>query len=111
MKNGKLTENYLSLENDKFEHSQISSDVIDECDPVIENEYDVPALKKLRKSEVVVVAPVLKNDKMRLFKIVENLVPICVGPCGHFFEQDEYEMWALEHGTLPFSVEKFIEKL
>lgn len=29
--------------------------------------------------------------------------PLCVGPCGHFFERDECELRALETGHLPFS--------
>ena len=32
------------------------------------------------------------NIPNQFFRIMDDEVPIMVGPCGHFFEQDEYEM-------------------
>ena len=35
------------------------------------------------------------NIPNQFFRITETEVPIMVGKCGHFFEQDEYEMVSL----------------
>lgn len=32
------------------------------------------------------------NIPHQFFRIMDNEVPLTVGACGHFFEQDEYEM-------------------
>ncbi len=36
------------------------------------------------------------------FKVMDPSTPICLAPCGHFYEEDEYEMHVLEHGSAPF---------
>ncbi len=33
------------------------------------------------------------------FRVMDTEVPLCCGPCGHFFEQDEYEMVSAASGT------------
>ena len=32
------------------------------------------------------------NIPNQFFRMMDDEVPLMVGPCGHFFEQDEYEM-------------------
>lgn len=33
-----------------------------------------------------------QNIPYQFFRIMDNEVPLTVGTCGHFYEQDEYEM-------------------
>jgi len=37
------------------------------------------------------------------FRVMDDDTPLCIGPCGHFYERDECELRSLETGTLPFS--------
>ncbi|KAG2430302.1 hypothetical protein HYH02_013779 [Chlamydomonas schloesseri] len=64
---------------------------------------DRAMLRRLKTAEVMVRTwpnPVIPKQ---YFRVMDQEVPLCCGPCGHFFEQDEYEMAALERGTAPFS--------
>ena len=41
-------------------------------------------------------------QRCHYFKVMDPSTPICLAPCGHFYEEDEYEMHVLEHGSAPF---------
>lgn len=43
-------------------------------------------------SQVVVREWPNPNIPNQFFRMMHDEVPLMVGPCGHFFEQDEYEM-------------------
>lgn len=60
-------------------------------------------LQKLRCSEVIIWRPENSMLKPKFFRIVDKSISLCCGPCGHFFEDDEFDMWSIEHGTIPFS--------
>ncbi|KXZ55139.1 hypothetical protein GPECTOR_3g29 [Gonium pectorale] len=64
---------------------------------------DRAMLRRLKTAEVMVRTwpnPIIPRQ---YFRVMDTEVPLCCGPCGHFFEQDEFEMAALERGTAPFS--------
>lgn len=60
-------------------------------------------LRALKRSEVLVRTWPSKSIPAQYFRVMDDDTPLCVGPCGHFFERDECELRALETGTLPFS--------
>lgn len=60
-------------------------------------------LRRLRASEVIIRQWPNPNIPHQYFRVMDLELPICVGPCCHFFEQDEYDMAALEKGASPFS--------
>ncbi|GMH36992.1 hypothetical protein BSKO_04865 [Bryopsis sp. KO-2023] len=64
---------------------------------------DRETLPQLAQSEVIVWRGMGGRLPARFFRVTDTSVPLCCGPCGHFFEEDEFEMWSLERGFLPFS--------
>ena len=42
------------------------------------------------------------SHRCQYFKVMDPSTPICLAACGHFYEEDEYEMYLLEHNTAPF---------
>ena len=64
--------------------------------------YNRKMLKALHPSEVIVRQ--WPGDCMRkqFFRVVDPDAQVMLGPCCHFYEQDEYEMFLLEHGHTPF---------
>ncbi|WIA11467.1 hypothetical protein OEZ85_011583 [Tetradesmus obliquus] len=63
------------------------------------------ALRKLRPSEVLQRRWPNPALPQQWFRLLDDEQPVLVGPCGHFFEAEEYEMAVLEHGRAPFSRE------
>ena len=37
------------------------------------------------------------------FRIIDPMADVICGPCGHFFEADEFDMYSLAEGKRPFS--------
>lgn len=35
---------------------------------------------------------------------MDPATPLCLAACGHFYEEDEYDMYMLEHKAAPFGV-------
>lgn len=66
---------------------------------------DRNALRRLHRSEVMMWSHPSGKLEKRFFRLMDKNVPLCCGACGHFFEQDEYEMSTLEHGRTPFARE------
>ena len=60
-------------------------------------------LRELNASEVLVRRWPNAHLPAQYFRVIDPLVDIVCGPCGHFFEADEYEMLSLAHGKRPFS--------
>eukprot|EP00873_Tetraselmis_striata_P015075 jgi/Tetstr1/435339/TSEL_024257.t1 len=58
-------------------------------------------LRNLPRSEVLIRTWPNPNIPHQFFRVMDPDLPICVGPCGHFYEQDEYEMAALEKNEAP----------
>lgn len=50
------------------------------------------ALRRLRPAEVLQQAWPGGCLRSRWFRLLDEEQPVVVGPCGHFFEADEYEM-------------------
>lgn len=53
---------------------------------------DRATLRRMRSSEVMVRTwpnPLIPHQ---FFRVMDQEVPLVVGACGHFYEQDEYEM-------------------
>lgn len=67
---------------------------------------DRATLRRLKVSEVIVRKWPNPAIPHQYFRVMDEELPLCTGPCGHFFEQDEFEMAALEQGRLPFSRDK-----
>ncbi|KAF8070897.1 5-methyltetrahydropteroyltriglutamate--homocysteine methyltransferase [Scenedesmus sp. PABB004] len=61
------------------------------------------ALRRLRPAEVLVRRWPGDALPAQWFRLLDGDTPVVVGPCGHFFEAEEYEMAVLEHGVAPFS--------
>mmetsp|Transcript_5353 Transcript_5353/g.11710 ORF Transcript_5353/g.11710 Transcript_5353/m.11710 type:complete len:1236 (+) Transcript_5353:188-3895(+) len=66
---------------------------------------DRATLRRMKTAEVIVRSWPNPNIANQYFRMMEAEVPLMVGPCGHFFEQDEYEMAGLEKSAAPFSRE------
>lgn len=54
--------------------------------------------------EVIIQQPLAANRKCRYYKIMDPATPLCLAACGHFYEEDEYDMYVLEHDGAPFGV-------
>ena len=52
--------------------------------------------------EVMVRPARQKSQRCQYFKVMDPATPICLAPCGHFYEEDEYEMHLLQNGSVPF---------
>ncbi|MEW5316653.1 MAG: hypothetical protein WDW38_008010 [Sanguina aurantia] len=63
-------------------------------------------LRRFKTSEVIVRSWPNSHIPRQYFKLMDTEVPLCAGACGHFFEQDEFEMVSLEKGYAPFSREE-----
>ncbi|GBF97536.1 hypothetical protein Rsub_10459 [Raphidocelis subcapitata] len=66
---------------------------------------DRAALRRLRAGEVLLRRWPGGARRRQWFRVVDPDAAVVVGPCGHFFEADEFEMALLEHGVAPFSRE------
>jgi hypothetical protein len=53
------------------------------------------ALRGLRPCEVLVRRWANPSLPVQWFRLLDEDQPVVVGPCGHFFEADEYEMVSL----------------
>lgn len=71
---------------------------------------DTTALEQLRLSEVMTWTLPDTNLPPKFFRIMDTSMSMCFGPCGHIFEEDEFEMWSMEHGHAPFSRNPFQNK-
>lgn len=60
-------------------------------------------LRALRRAEVLVRTWPSPHAPVQYFRIMDPETPVCLGPDGHFYEHDEYEMACLERGCTPFS--------
>uniref|UniRef100_A0A061R9P9 Intraflagellar transport protein 122 n=1 Tax=Tetraselmis sp. GSL018 TaxID=582737 RepID=A0A061R9P9_9CHLO len=60
-------------------------------------------LKNIHRSEVIIRMWPNTLISHQYFRIMDPDMPACIGPCGHFYEQDEYEMAALEKDEAPLS--------
>jgi intraflagellar transport protein 122 len=60
-------------------------------------------LRKMARSEVLIRTWGTPNTPNQYFRVMDRDVPLCVGPCGHFFERDECELKVLEMGEMPYS--------
>lgn len=67
---------------------------------------DRPMLRRMRASEVVVRRWPSPHIPAQYYRLMDPELPIICGPCGHFFELDEFEMAGLEKGYAPFSRSK-----
>lgn len=61
------------------------------------------ALRRLRPSEVL--SRRWPNPALRVqwFRLLDPDTAVVVGPCGHFYEAEEYDAAVLGHGVAPFS--------
>ncbi|KAF5843203.1 intraflagellar transport protein [Dunaliella salina] len=66
---------------------------------------DRATLRRMKDSEVMVRTWPNPHIPYQFFRVMDQEVPFVVGACGHFYEQDEYEMEGLEKGHTPFSRE------
>ncbi|KAL3157460.1 hypothetical protein ABBQ32_011927 [Trebouxia sp. C0010 RCD-2024] len=73
--------------------------MLDISHPVVADEH---MLKCLKQQEVIIRPGMHKSQRCQYFKIMDPSTPICLSPCGHLYEEDEYEMYLLEHGSAPF---------
>lgn len=53
---------------------------------------DRATMRRLKTSEVIVRPWPNPHIPAQYFRVMDTELPLCSGPCGHFFEQDEYEM-------------------
>ena len=51
--------------------------------------------------EVIVRPGMHRGQRCQYFKVMDPSTPVCLASCGHFYEEDEYEMHMLEHGSAP----------
>ncbi|KAL0036626.1 hypothetical protein WJX79_003303 [Trebouxia sp. C0005] len=73
--------------------------MLDISQPIVADE----AMLKLLKQQEVIIRPGKQGaQRCQYFKVMDPSTPICLAPCGHFYEEDEYEMHVLEHGSAPF---------
>lgn len=72
---------------------------------------DRNALRRLRSSEVLIRRWPCPHIPAQYFRIMDDEQPVCVGPCGHFFEEDEFEAACLEKGYAPLSKQKVAQAL
>jgi len=97
--------NVLRLdENDQIHHID-DAFIAQQMVPNSAIRVDRSTLRRLRTGEVVVRRWPNPHIPAQFFRIMDSELPLAVGACGHFFEQDEYEMWGLEKGHSPFSRE------
>eukprot|EP00798_Chlamydomonas_sp_ICE-L_P028208 gene28208-31309_t len=66
---------------------------------------DRAILRRMKNSEVITRSWPNPNIPNQFFRVMDLEVPLMVGCCGHFYEQDEYEMAGFEKGFAPFSHE------
>ncbi|KAK9811224.1 hypothetical protein WJX72_000251 [[Myrmecia] bisecta] len=59
-------------------------------------------LKRLKRQEVLVHRWPNPHMPCEYFRVMDPDQPLCVGPCGHLYEEDEFEMAVLEKGFAPF---------
>lgn len=60
-------------------------------------------LRALQRSEVLVRTWPNAHIRAQYFRVMDRDAPLCLGPDGHFYEHDEYEMVCLERESTPFS--------
>lgn len=60
-------------------------------------------LRKMKTAQVLVRKWPCPHIPHQYFRLLDTDLPVTVGSCGHFFEEDEYEMAALERGCTPFA--------
>jgi intraflagellar transport protein 122 len=60
-------------------------------------------LLSLKRSEVLIRTWPNRHIAPQYFRVVDPDTPVCLGPDGHFYEADEYEMKCLEQASCPFS--------
>lgn len=53
---------------------------------------DRTTLRRMKDSEVMMRSWPNPNIPNQFFRVMDQEVPYVVGACGHFYEQDEYEM-------------------
>ena len=54
--------------------------------------------------EVIIQPPLAAGRRCRYYKVMDPATPVCLAACGHFYEEDEYDMYVLEHKAAPFGV-------
>ena len=89
---GSKGSNVLRLDEGDMIHNINDSFAAQQMVPNATIKVDKATLRNLKTAEVIVRPwpnPCIPNQ---YFRITDNEVPLMVGPCGHFFEQDEYEM-------------------
>ncbi|WZN66107.1 intraflagellar transport protein 122 [Chloropicon roscoffensis] len=59
-------------------------------------------LRRLHASEVIVHQWPGRIHDTKFFRVLDPDAQVMLGECGHFYEQDEYEMFVLEKGVAPF---------
>lgn len=59
-------------------------------------------LRRMHASEVIVHQWPGKIHPTKFFRVLDPDAQIMLGACGHFYEQDEYEMFLLDKGCAPF---------
>lgn len=74
---------------------------IDLCPQMITVGRDT--LRALQRSEVLVRTWPNAHIRPQYFRLMDRDTPICLGPDGHFYEHDEYEMVCLERESTPFA--------
>ena len=60
-------------------------------------------LRQLHASEVIVHRWPGGIHKAQFYRVLDPDAQVMLGSCGHFYEQDEYEMFLLENAFAPFS--------
>ncbi|KAL0031263.1 hypothetical protein WJX77_012099 [Trebouxia sp. C0004] len=73
--------------------------MLDISQPIVADEA---MLKLLKQQDVIIRLGTPGAQRCQYFKVMDPSIPICLAPCGHFYEEDEYEMHVLEHGSAPF---------
>lgn len=51
--------------------------------------------------EVIIRPGMHRGQRCQYYKVMDPSTPVCLASCGHFYEEDEYELYLLEHGTAP----------
>mmetsp|Transcript_18911 Transcript_18911/g.49275 ORF Transcript_18911/g.49275 Transcript_18911/m.49275 type:complete len:1222 (+) Transcript_18911:159-3824(+) len=90
-------DDYVNKINDAFTAQQMVPN-----QPIV---ADRATLRRMKDSEVMVRTWPNPHIPHQFFRVMDQEVPFVVGACGHFYEQDEYEMEGLEKGHTPFSRE------
>jgi intraflagellar transport protein 122 len=88
--------NVLRLDEGDMIHHMDDAFAAQQMVPNTTIRVDRVTLRRMKNGEVVVREWPNPNIPNQFFRMMDDEVPLMAGDCGHFFEQDEYEMACLE---------------